>query len=116
MSNNTESRWRPNDLSYISPVLRCGNHISEEFPKKCNIDFRPMKDEFIKRQIPVYHPQQIVIQTGIRDELPAGYLVKSRVGVKSQLSMMKTECLPDEVRTRPAAGLVCSSLRPLNLF
>ena len=62
-------RWRPSSQAYYSTVIRAGNSLSEEYPKKCYDDYKPPQQAFRK-----YSNNPSLISAG----LPAGQADRQR--------------------------------------
>ena len=68
-SYHVRDRWRPNSQAYYSTVIRAGNSLSEEYPKKCYDDYKPPQQAFRE-----YSNNAQLISAG----LPAGQAGRQR--------------------------------------
>lgn len=109
MSNQ---RWRPNDGFYNCPVVRVGNCLGEAYPKSCDPNYRPPKQDFIERILPSYVPPPFPERPTYPAMVTAGRVVRSKVRVTASTPIHEK---PDEDLRRPA-GLAQGSIRDMHLF
>jgi hypothetical protein len=109
-------RFCPGSSFYIAPVLRAGNSIGEEYPKKCDSSWKPPIESFIHRSLP---PPPDVICLPFDPSLnvsPAGLVLgKEHNRLRGRQPSQPITPLKESTRTRPA-GLRVRSVLPFNIL
>ena len=116
MHSPAKLRWCPGYSLYDIAVIRTGNCIGEQLPKPCDSSYKPPRESFINREIPVFVPLTVSPQVNnyrLSDtQVAAGYK-PPRPALRGNTLVFFPKSSGDPPRT---AGLRLSRLREMNMF
>ena len=113
---NDFRRFCPGSGNYIAPVLRVGNSIGEQYPKKCDQSWKPPVECFIHR--PEHRaPERITLPVDNSSKvMPAGLVLGKDYYRLSRNASPTRPYFPPLHQAKSAAGLHVTSVLPFNII
>jgi len=109
---------RPGKSPFSASVIQENGSIGEQYPRKCELTWKPPIEDFIFRQVPATPEKVERISRNDQHIMPAG-LVLGKDHYRRQRNGQPIAKLSDTgsyQSSRPAAGLSVTSVLPFNIM